>query len=54
MEKKNIEKPVGGADEATIEKNLEKMEYPASEDIMQQNEAVDADLQEMDKQTPTV
>jgi hypothetical protein len=44
MEKKDINQPIGGADEKTIEKNLKEMDYPASEDITKQSDELEGDL----------
>jgi hypothetical protein len=43
-------RPKDTVDEKTIERNLEKMDYDPKEDIMRQDEEVDADLENSDKQ----
>jgi hypothetical protein len=47
-------RPKDTVDEKTIESNLKKMDYPASEDIMRQAEEVDVNqLGNVDKQAFT-
>lgn len=50
MENKVQPRPKDSSDEKTIEENLKRMDYPANEDIMRQNEEIDVpNLGEVDK-----
>ncbi len=49
MEKKDINQPIGAADEKTIEKNLKEMDYPPSEDITKQSDEVEEDFGNTDE-----